>query len=71
MTVNNKHYTIIIEETVAQTFNVCAENVEEAENIAQIKYNNNEFVLEPGNLISKKMAIVDNSNDYQTEWFEF
>lgn len=63
-------YTIIIEETVSQGFEIEAESAEDAMEIAEQKYNNGEFVLEPGNLVSKQMAITSPENEV-TEWTEF
>ena len=47
-----------------------AKNDEEAMKIAINKYNTSEFVLEPGNLIAKQMAITSPNNEV-TEWTEF
>lgn len=63
-----KKFIIAIEETVSQTFDVLAENVDEALMIAQSKYRKCEFVLEPGELICKQIASV---GDNPTEWTEF
>lgn len=65
-----KKYEVIIEEMISQDFEVDAETYEEAINIAKHKYNIGEFVLTPGNLISKKLAIVPQDN-VSTEWIEF
>lgn len=43
-------FTVVIEETVSQDFDVEANSQEEAIKIARDKYRNGEFVLEPGNL---------------------
>lgn len=66
----SKRYTITIEETVAQDFEVEAETVEKALEIAKEKYNNAEFVLEPGELIHKQIAIK-NPLKNEIEWEEF
>lgn len=63
-------YTVTIEETVSQGFEVEAESAEEAMAIAEQKYNDGEFVLEPGELVSKQMAITSPDNE-ATEWTEF
>ena len=65
-----KEFTIIIEEIVSQPFVVEAESAEEAMQTAEDKYHNGEFVLEPGALICKQMAIVE-PDDEVTEWTEF
>lgn len=63
-------YKVMIEETVTATFTVVAESEAAAKKIAEAKYKNCEFVLEPGNLISKKMAVVPPKADC-VEWSEF
>lgn len=63
-------YTVTIEETVSQSFEVEAESAEEAMAIAEQKYNDGEFVLEPGELVSKQMAITSPDSE-TTEWTEF
>lgn len=44
------NYTVLIEETVSQEFTVSAASEAEARRLAEEKYRNGEFVLEPGNL---------------------
>lgn len=63
-------YIITIEELISQNFVVEASNAEEAMEIAEKKYKNNEFVLELGNLVAKQMAITEPENE-ATEWCEF
>lgn len=62
-------YTITIEEMVSQDFEVEAATADEAMEIAEQKYRDGEFVLEPGNLVCTQMAITDPS-DEATEWTE-
>ncbi len=50
-----KKYTITIEETISEDFEVIAESSEQAQAIAIEKYESGEFVLEPGNLIHKQI----------------
>lgn len=57
-----KKYNVMIEETVWQTFEVEADTYEEAKEIAAQKYREAEFVLEPGNLDTTRMHIVDDHN---------
>ena len=66
-----KKFKIIIEEHVSEEFEVEAENMEEAFNIAEKKYYSGEFVLEPGNVSYKLMSgeIVDRKESI--EWIEF
>lgn len=62
-------YTITIEEMVSENFEVEAATADEAMEIAEQKYRDGEFVLEPGNLVCTQMAITDPSNE-ATEWME-
>lgn len=57
-----KKYNVMIEETVWETFEVEADTQEEAKEIAAQKYYDAEFVLEPGNLGTARMHIVDEHN---------
>jgi len=62
---------VTIEETVSDTFEVEAETVEEALEIAKEKYHCGEFVLEPGTVTNRMIqAVAENSED-TTEWEEF
>lgn len=63
-------FVIAIEETVSEYFEVEAEDAEEAIVIAEEKYNKGEFVLEPGNLVYKQMAIVKPADEV-SEWIPF
>ena len=65
-----KTFRITIEETVSDIFEIMAESVTEAEQIAMRKYKSGEIVLEPGYLISKQMQIKD-EKDNSTDWMEF
>lgn len=55
-------YTVTIEEMVSQDFEVEA-------NCAEEKYNSGEFVLEPGDLVAKQIAITSPDSE-ATEWTE-
>jgi hypothetical protein len=66
-----KKFIITIEEMVTEDFEVFAETEEEAVEIANEKYNSGEFVLEPGNLVSKQMEVHNVTDDEYTDWFEF
>lgn len=63
-----KTYKIGIEEIVSGEFEVEAEDSEQALEIAKEKYRSGEFVLEPGELQSKNMAVLEPES---TEWKEF
>jgi hypothetical protein len=61
-------FNITIEEVVSSDFKIEANTYEEAIKLAKEKYNKGELVLEPGNVNSKQLGIL-NGNDY--EWIEF
>lgn len=65
-----KKFVVTIEETIAQDFEVIAESAEQAMKIVEDKYRKCEFVLEPGELHYKQMAITE-PNSEATEWHEF
>lgn len=52
-----KTYLVTIEETVNEAFFVEATTEQEALSIAEENYKNNQFVLEPGNLVEVKFSI--------------
>ena len=62
-------FKVCIEETVSDVFEIEAESPEEALEIAEEMYHNQEIILEPGELQSKQMAVV--SEGYETEFVEF
>ncbi|WP_455042517.1 DpnD/PcfM family protein [Leptotrichia buccalis] len=66
-----KKFKIIIEEHVSEEFEVEAENMEEAFNIAEKKYYSGEFVLEPGNVSHKLISGKTVDGKESTEWIEF
>lgn len=66
-----KKFKITIEEMVSQVFEVKANSLEEAMEIAEEKYNDGEFVLEPGELVCKQMMGEDPKTGEATEWIEF
>jgi hypothetical protein len=65
-----KKYVVIIEETVSEQFAVTADSEEDAGKIARERYNNTEFVLEPGNLTGRKMAVLSRDGEAAV-WTEF
>ena len=66
-----KTFKIHIEEHVVETFEVEANDIEEAMEIAEDNYYNCEFVLEPGDVTVRLMQAEDEENDESTEWVEF
>ena len=64
-------FKITIEEHVVETFNVEAENIDQAMEIAEEKYTNGEFVLEPGEVQTKLMMAATEDYEEYTEWVEF
>ena len=64
-------YSILIEETVSETFEVEADSEEQAQKIAIDKFRNSEFVLDPGNVTQKKVCVLPEDDSKNTEWIEF
>lgn len=65
-----KKFKITIEEHVSETFEVEANDIGEAMEIAEEKYYDGEFVLEPGE-VSARLMMADDGNGDCTEWTEF
>lgn len=63
-------YTIAIEETVVDEFEIVAENEIEALRVAKDKYKHGDIALCPGELQFKQMAVVSSSGDIR-EWHKF
>ena len=64
-----KTFTILIEETIVQAFEVCADDAEAALEIAQQNYKDGVFVLAPGEAQVAQMRISEPANQV-TEWVE-
>lgn len=58
-------FTVIIEEKLLQ------KNRNEAIKKAVENYKSGKFVLEPGNIIFRQMAIINSSENDITEWVKF
>lgn len=63
-----KKYNIVIEETLNQEFEVFAKNKSEAIRIAINKYQNDEFILCPGELTHTQLSIIDHNKE--TDWID-
>lgn len=61
---------VIIEEHIGQEFEIEADTVEEAMQIAEQKYYDGEFVVDAFNAPTAKLMMADDGQ-YQTEWEEF
>ena len=66
----SQRYTVAIEETLVQEFEVVASGAEEAIEVAVQKYKSGEFVLELGEAQFRQIAI-QNPDDEASEWTEF
>lgn len=65
-------FIIDIEEMVVQSFEVEAETMEEAMEIAEKKYWNNEFVVGPhADVAARQMRAFTEDFSEETEWTEF
>ena len=64
-------FKVTIEETVSKTCDIEASSLEEAREIAINKYRNCEIVLEPGNLMSKRISVCDSKYEKQTDFEDF
>lgn len=65
-----KKYTVTIEETISEDFEVQANSAEQALGIAARKYKGGEFVLCPGELTYKQICVSSPESEI-TEWSEF
>jgi hypothetical protein len=66
-----RKYTLVIEETVTDEFEVFAESREEALKKAIENYKKGIFVLEPGHVQHRQMAVVDPRKKDEIDWVEF
>ena len=66
-----KTFKITIEEMVSQSFDIKAETIEEAMEIAERDYNDGYLVVDNGDLVAKQMMAEDEENEETTEWVEF
>ena len=61
---------VTIEEHIGQEFEIEADTIEEAMQIAEQKYYDGEFVVDAFNAPTAKLMMADDGR-YQTEWEEF
>ena len=66
-----KAFKITIEEHISQSFNIEANDIEEAMKVAEEKYHNCEVVLEMAEVNAKLMMAEDEETNETTEWVEF
>ena len=64
-------FRITIEEHISQEFIVEAMDIDEAMQIAEQKYHEGEFVVEPGIPIARMMQAESEDGAERTEWEEF
>ena len=64
-------FIVNIEEVVSENFEVEADDKDEALEIVMRAYNSGEIVLEPGELVEKKIAVFDEANNEWSEYEEF
>ena len=69
--INKKLFQITIEETISEHFHVYAQNIDEAIQMAEDKYDKAEFMLSPGNITNRKIFAVDKDIDLEKGWIEF
>ena len=63
-------FKICIEEIVSQTFTVMAKDYDDAIDLAIRNYEQGDFVLEPGDVVTRQVAITSPAYEV-TEWVEF
>ena len=65
-----KTFSVTIEEHISETFEVEANSIEEAMELAEMQYYNCEFIIGP-NVTARLMQGHDSETDECTEWVEF
>ena len=65
-----KKYKIAIEETVTEEFEVEANDLNEAREIAAKKYRDGEFIVAPGEVQARRMAVTELYCE-SSAWAEF
>lgn len=65
-------YIVTIEETCSQDFEIEADSIEEAIDIATDEYNNGDLILDDACLTNKLMSVRNDCDETDcTDWFEF
>ena len=64
-------FLVNIEEVVCGTFEIEAESIEEARKIVMRAYESGEVVLEPGELVEKRISVFDEATNEWSEYEEF
>ena len=64
-------YQIIIEETIVDDFTVEADSPDEARSIAERKYKSGEFVIEDGEVQTRRIAVNDTECENLIDFQEF
>jgi len=66
-----KTYTVTIKEYISGEFAVLADSFSEAEDVAKLKYDRGEFVMEPTPPTCRMMMGIDDSTGANNEWRDF
>ena len=68
-----KKYTITIEEIIDKDFEIEANSKEEARQIVEERYKNNDIIVDSGEVTYKQMYISENQNSLHddNEWISF
>lgn len=64
-------YKITIEEMVSQEFEIEAEDIGAALEMAEENYNKGKWVLKPGNLVCKQICAESHDGEDAVDWYEF
>ena len=64
-------YQIVIEETIVDDFTIEADSPDEARSIAERKYKSGEFVIEDGEVQTRRIAVNDTDCENLIDFHEF
>ena len=65
-----KKYHVVIEEIISEEFEIEANSEEDAISKAINEYDSGSFVLSPGNVEGRQIAIVGEDDEFK-DWIEF